>query len=80
MEHKGKRKAEPRQIVRVSAKKPKGFDYRSKGQQGRNHCGKCGRSHDGVSEWMVRAATSATSQGNLARIVLLLSPLYRHQT
>ena len=32
----------------VSAKKPKGFNSRLKGQKSRSHYGKCGRSHDGV--------------------------------
>ena len=48
MEHIRKRKAGLGKTVEVSAKKPKGFNSRSKGQHGRSLCGKCGRSHGGV--------------------------------
>ena len=45
LEHLRKRKSETAQVL---GKKPKGFDARSKGQQGQDHCGKCGQSHEGV--------------------------------
>ena len=48
IEHIRKRKAEIRQTTGVSRKKPKGFDSRSKGKQGRSRRGKCGKSHEGV--------------------------------
>lgn len=46
LEHLGKRKAEQVQKVEGSKKKPKNFDSRSRGQQGRSHYGKCGKTHD----------------------------------
>lgn len=47
IEHLRKRKVETEQGTEVSGKKPKGFDSKLKGHQGRRHCGKCGKPHEG---------------------------------
>lgn len=41
-----------------SVKKPKIFNLRAKGQQGQNHCGKCGKSHEGCVDLEVYTAKS----------------------
>ena len=43
-----KRKAEEGQVAGASRKKPNGSDARSKCQQGRGHCRKCDKDHEGV--------------------------------
>ena len=48
LEHVQKRKSVEGLTTGASGKKPKGSDSRPKGQAGRDRCGKCGRSHEGV--------------------------------
>lgn len=46
LENLSKKKEEQVQKAKASAKKPKTFDLRARGQQGRSHCGKSIKQHD----------------------------------
>ena len=46
LEMERKRRSDEAQVSAISSKRPKVFDVRKKGEQGRGHCGKCDRMHD----------------------------------